>query len=117
MDAEEQLTQVAESDDSESSEERFENYFLNPISEKESKSKVVVDNNTRYVLSTWNINTMFQLFTRINDQIFLYVLFIGIINEWFGIVLHRLKRNKEIIWHPRYVNNGFLYLLCQVHRG
>lgn len=50
MDTEEQLTQVAESDDSDSSEEKLEN-FLNPISEKESKTKVVVDHSTRYVTS------------------------------------------------------------------
>lgn len=47
MDAEEQLTQVAESDDSESSEENLEKYFLNSICETKSKTKVLVDNNTR----------------------------------------------------------------------
>lgn len=44
MDGEEQLTQVAESEDSDSSDEKMDNYFLNPNSDKEAKVKALMDN-------------------------------------------------------------------------
>ena len=46
IDVEEQLTQVAESDDSESSEEKLEQYFIDAV-KKETRTKIVVDNSCR----------------------------------------------------------------------
>lgn len=47
LDSEEQLTQVAESDDSESSDEKLEHSSFLDGTKKEAKSKFVIDNNTR----------------------------------------------------------------------
>ncbi|XP_075983137.1 BIR repeat containing ubiquitin-conjugating enzyme isoform X3 [Anticarsia gemmatalis] len=49
LDVEEQLTQVAESDDSESSEEKLEQYFIDAVKKETGRSKVVVDNSTSNV--------------------------------------------------------------------
>lgn len=47
IDLDEQLTQVTESDDSES-EEKLEQYFLDAV-KKETRIKPVIDNITKYV--------------------------------------------------------------------
>ncbi|XP_050551225.1 baculoviral IAP repeat-containing protein 6 isoform X3 [Spodoptera frugiperda] len=53
IDVEEQLTQVAESDDSESSEEKLEQYFNDAV-KKETRTKLVVDNSTSNVSVCWD---------------------------------------------------------------
>ncbi|CAB3246353.1 unnamed protein product [Arctia plantaginis] len=49
LDVEEQLTQVAESDDSESSEEKLGQYFIDAVKKETSRSKIVVDNSSSNV--------------------------------------------------------------------
>ncbi|KAJ8724125.1 hypothetical protein PYW07_008105 [Mythimna separata] len=53
IDVEEQLTQVAESDDSESSEEKLEQYFIDAV-KKETRTKLVVDNSSSNVSVCWD---------------------------------------------------------------